>query len=253
MISPLERVKRTKSSMFTAFIRFFSKIYILPLRFNEDYSEVEFSIFHYKTFISLFLNSIPSLFSSILWIAQNKVFQQYMDVSLTVYTKFDFVFIVLFYYENIFPFAFLSLVISCQVWVATPELSLDSRITFTRSREALICSFAINLFGLFCVIFGNYLALSPKFPEYSIIQNILNLIFAFMLPWFWSSFIAFISLAMLLSIIQKMTEKVENVPCLEVESWAFETIKLFTRLKTAFNLPCLFIIGGRYVIIIIEN
>ena len=74
-----------------------------------------------------------------------------------------------------------------------------------------------------------------------------------MLPWFWSSFIAFISLAMLLSIIQKMTEKVENVPCLEVESWAFETIKLFTRLKTAFNLPCLFIIGGRYVIIIIEN
>ena len=245
MTSPFRKVKRTKSSMFTAFIRFFSKIYILPLRFNQDQSKVEFSIFHYKTFISFFLNSLPSMFSFILWSVQDGFYPQYMDASLTVYTEFDFFFVVLFFYENIAPIAFSFIIISSQVWAATPELSLDIGISFSQSRRSLICSLVISFLGLFCVIFGSYLSLAPKFPDNSTLQNISNLIFAFIIPWIWSSFITFLSFAMLLAIIQKMTEKVENVPSFDVESWAFDTIELFNKLQRALNFPCLFIITGR--------
>ena len=231
--------------MFTAFIRFFSKIYILPLRFNQDYSKVEFSIFHYKTFISLFLNSLPSIFSFILWTIQDNFYLKYMDASLTLYTEFDFFFVVLFYYENIAPFAFCTLVIACKVWAEMPELSLDVGISFSRSRKSFVCSFIISSLGIFCVIFGSYLALAPKFSENTTIQNVSNLILAFIIPWFWSSFILFVSFAMLLAVIQKMTEQVENVPNLDLESWAFDTINLFNKLQKSLNFPCLFIITGR--------
>ena len=54
-----------------------------------------------------------------------------------------------------------------------------------------------------------------------------------------------VSFAMLISIIQKMTEKIETGPSFDIESWVFQTIMLFKRLQEALNFPCMLFVTGR--------
>ena len=245
MISPLQKVRKIQTSKFTWFIRFLSRIYILPLHFNQDYSEADFSIFHYRTFISLFLNSIPFICSFVLWFFQDQLLKEYLDASSSVYIQFDFFFMRVFFSEQLTPFLFIFVIIACKVWVAVPELALDAELNFTRTKKALMGSVALSLLGATFVVIGNYLAIYQKLTEYSTTQNIINLIIAILLPWIWSCFMFTVSFAMLISIIQKMTEKIETGPSFDIESWVFQTIMLFKRLQEALNFPCMLFVTGR--------
>ena len=79
-------------SKFVKFIRLMSNCYILPLRYSGDFSEVTFSILHWKTLVNTALVSIPLLLTVIwLGIVQWGFIPLYIEKSLKVYTTFDFI------------------------------------------------------------------------------------------------------------------------------------------------------------------
>ena len=79
-------------SKFVKFIRLMSNCYILPLRYSRDFSQVTFSILHWKTVVNTALVSIPLLLTVIwLGIVQWGFIPLYIEKSLKVYTTFDFI------------------------------------------------------------------------------------------------------------------------------------------------------------------
>ena len=83
---------KVPASKFVKFIRLMSNCYILPLRYSGDFSQVTFSILHWKTVLSTALVSIPLLLTVIwLGIVQWGFIPLYIERSLKVYTTFDFI------------------------------------------------------------------------------------------------------------------------------------------------------------------
>ena len=83
---------KVPASKFVKFIRLMSNCYILPLRYSGDFSEVTFSILHWKTLVNTALVSIPLLLTVIwLGIVQWGFIPLYIEKSLKVYTTFDFI------------------------------------------------------------------------------------------------------------------------------------------------------------------
>ena len=82
-------------SKFVKFIRLMSNCYILPLRYSRDFAEVNFSILHWKTFVSSLVMSLPFILTVIVWlvIMQRDFLPQLIEKSLKVYITFDMVFI----------------------------------------------------------------------------------------------------------------------------------------------------------------
>ena len=72
--------------------RLFSNLHFLPLRFNEDYAEVKFSVFHLKTLISFLISSAPSFIVMVYYGLQADFVQQYVEKNLAIYETIDFVF-----------------------------------------------------------------------------------------------------------------------------------------------------------------
>ena len=86
---------RVPVSKFVKFIRLMSNCCILPLRYSRDFAEVNFSILHWKTFVSSLVMSLPFILTVIVWlvIIQRDFLPQLIEKSLKVYITFDMVFI----------------------------------------------------------------------------------------------------------------------------------------------------------------
>ena len=92
-VFPISRKEiRKPPSRVAKIVRLFSNLYFLPLRFNEDYTEVKFSLFHLKTLISYLISSAPSFIVMLWYGLQADFVQQYVEKNLAVYEMIDFVF-----------------------------------------------------------------------------------------------------------------------------------------------------------------
>ena len=76
-------------SGFQRLIRILSKYYLLPLRYNEDYTEVKFTLLHMQTAVHGILISIPFLLSCIWWASQPSYMLDLWNVASAMYTSFD--------------------------------------------------------------------------------------------------------------------------------------------------------------------
>ena len=98
---------KVPASKFVKFIRLMSNCYILPLRYSGDFSQVTFSILHWKSFVSTFVASIPFLITIVVWlvIIQIDFIPLWIEKSMKVYTTFDMAFIVGIIINYLNPFS----------------------------------------------------------------------------------------------------------------------------------------------------
>ena len=82
--------KKVAISKFAKLIRLLSKVYVIPLRYNSDFTEVKFSVCHWKTFVCFLVQSIPLSMAGIWWtVFQRDFFLQYLEEISYIYSGFD--------------------------------------------------------------------------------------------------------------------------------------------------------------------
>ena len=93
------------------------------------------------------------------------------------------------------------------------------------------------------IFFGQYLALEGEFGYLSSMENIANLLIFPLITIYWTLVFLFnLFFAMILALLQKFIERLENVPEKEVERWIFDNLTLFHRVSQKMSQLCLFII-----------
>ena len=96
---------KVPASKFVKFIRLMSNCYILPLRYSGDFSEVAFSILHWKTLMSIIVVSIPFILTIVSWLViQTDFIFLFIEKSMKVYVPFDMAFIYFMFINYIQPF-----------------------------------------------------------------------------------------------------------------------------------------------------
>ena len=117
--------KKTPASKFTKFIRLLSNLYILPIKYKNDFKTVKFTLISLRTFISFIVISMPFVFSLIWWFVFHWDFtSHYFEKSLHVYHLFDVVQISLSISIVIQPYTTYPILLwMCNFWATFPELS----------------------------------------------------------------------------------------------------------------------------------
>ena len=92
---PSRKELKKPASRFAKTIRLLSNFCVLPLRFNESYSEVKCSIFHLKSLASFLIITTPFLIVAIWYGLQPDFLQKYMEQNLMVYEMIDFIIVVI--------------------------------------------------------------------------------------------------------------------------------------------------------------
>ena len=93
------------------------------------------------------------------------------------------------------------------------------------------------LAGIVFTLYGNFVTVGPLLTEYSMIENTLNIIIVPTLLAFYHVLLVAIVWVMHMSLIQNLTEKIENVPLIDVEKWALETVLLYRKFKDMYSIP----------------
>ena len=93
------------------------------------------------------------------------------------------------------------------------------------------------LAGVVFTLYGNFVTVGPLLTEYSMIGNTLNIIIVPTLLAFYHVLLVAIVWVMHMSLIQNLTEKIENVPLIDVEKWAFDTVLLYRKFKDMYSIP----------------
>ena len=116
----------------------------------------------------------------------------------------------------------------------------DKTISCSRNTKTIVEIVIITASMFILIHLGNFLALVGEFREFSMMENILNLIIVPLFPTLWLlTFVFHVGYAMLLALIQKMTEKLENVPEKDVEKWIIDNLTIFKKFEPKFSLFCL--------------
>ena len=98
----------------------------------------------------------------------------------------------------------------------------------------------LTAISIFCVLLGQYLALEGQYDQISKFEKISNLLIFPCIPIYWQMLFLFpVFLAITLSLAQKLTEKLENVPDKEVDSWIFDSLTLFNSFEPKVSKFCL--------------
>ena len=92
---PSRKELKKPTSRFAKTIRLLSNFCVLPLRFNESYSEVKCSIFHLKSLASFLIITTPFFIVAIWYGLQPDFLQKYMEQNLMVYEMIDFIIVVI--------------------------------------------------------------------------------------------------------------------------------------------------------------
>ena len=92
---PSRKELKKPASRFAKTIRLLSNFCVLPLRFNESYSEVKCSIFHLKSLASFLIITTPFFIVAIWYGLQPDFLQKYTEQNLMVYEMIDFIIVVI--------------------------------------------------------------------------------------------------------------------------------------------------------------
>ena len=87
------------------------------------------------------------------------------------------------------------------------------------------------------MLFGNYIAVGPLLTEYSIIENIFNIAIVPTLLTFYHILLIAIIWVMHCSLIENLTDKISNVPLIDAEKWALDTILLYRKFQGVYSIP----------------
>ena len=240
----VERIKNSKFfvkevNQFTRFIRILSVCHLLPLRFNRDYSCVKFSFLHYKTFVSLFISSLPFLVSCCWWWFYGDFVNDYLETALKVY-GFDFYVMITLAFSIIAPFGVMDIIVwMSKIFADLPELSLDSTLVIRKHSKSILALFVVFNVGSVCMGVGSYLTLGPRMTGYTVTENILNHIVAVVLPFASNMVWNAVILSILLSLVEEMREKIEKPELGNLKNWIYDTMAVFKKFQKSFNLPIL--------------
>ena len=98
----------------------------------------------------------------------------------------------------------------------------------------------LTAISVFCILLGQYLALEGQYDQLSKLEIISNLLIFPCIPIYWQMlFIYPIIMAMILSLAQKLIEKLEHVPEKEVYIWIINTLTLFNSFEPKVSQFCL--------------
>ena len=143
---PTRKEFKKPASRFAKTVRLLSNVYLLPLRFNEDYSAVKYTILHLKSLISFLVFTIP-FYVVVIWYGfQLGFLQKYMGTKFMVYETIDIIIIFILLGQILFPYEYFNMILSCKSWITFPELSLDRQITFSKNIKSTI-TFIITFTG----------------------------------------------------------------------------------------------------------
>ena len=81
------------------------------------------------------------------------------------------------------------------------------------------------------------MAIGPLLTDYSMNERILNIIIVPTLLAFYHIILVAIILAMHCALFEKLTQKVSNVPLIDVEKWALDSILLYRKFRDAYSIP----------------
>ena len=248
----VERIKNSKFfvkevNQFTKFIRILSVCHLLPLRFNRDYSRVKFSFLHYKTFVSLFISSLPFLVSCCWWWFYGDFVNDYLETALKVY-GFDFYVMITLAFSIIAPFGVMDIIVwMSKIFADLPELSLDSTLVIRKHSKSILALFVVFNVGSVCMGVGSYLTLGPRMTGYTVTENILNHIVAVVLPFASNMVWNAVILSILLSLVEEMREKIEKPELGNLKNWIYDTMAVFKKFQKSFNLPILVFCATGYL------
>ena len=100
--------------------------------------------------------------------------------------------------------------------------------------------FILTAFSIFCILLGQYLALEGQYDQLSKLEKISNLLIVPCISIYWQIlFIYPIIMAMILSLAQKLIEKLEHVPEKGVDIWIFNILTLFNSFEPKVSKFCL--------------
>ena len=98
----------------------------------------------------------------------------------------------------------------------------------------------LTAISIFCVLLGQYLALEGQYDQLSTLEKISNLLIFPCITIYWQMlFILPVTIAMILSLAQKLTEKLEHVPAKDVDSWIFDCLTLINSFEPKVSQFCL--------------
>ena len=130
--------KKKPASRLAKTIRLLSNLYVLPLRFNENYSEVKCTLFHLKSLISFMICATPFCLMMIWYGLQPGFLQKFMEKKSSVYETIDFIIMNILLAMMLLPYEYLDILLSCKSWIEFPELSLDRQISVSKNIKSTI-------------------------------------------------------------------------------------------------------------------
>ena len=219
-------------SKFHGLIFFLSKMFILPLRYNEDGTQFEFSFLHVKTLIWTIIYFMPTTLSVLWWTLQGSFLEDYTKHAKEVYTLFDFYFIISMQVFMILPNQFIIIMTVCTHWKKFSELSLECKFSHMKTMFLFLVVFEMS--GLLIAL-GSFLTIGKLMTQYSLMENMMNHIISYIIPFAWNRFFDTIAFFMWICHIQTMKMKIENPPHLHRRQWIFDTITYYEKFQKHFN------------------
>ena len=232
-------------SNFTRLVRFLSKVFLLPIGYNKDFTKVEFKVFSIKSVIWSLIFSTP-IISTTIWYSLKGHFNAYITIARDVYTPFDLYFMVVLQTGFVLPLELIFPIFTCKLWRDFPELSLANDLKMSRKKSLLGLLLIFAGSGILLSL-GNYLTIGKRMTEISQLEVILTHL-AYIVPFLTNRFLDVMNLSLILALIQTMTQKIEKPPVKDKDIWIFNTMTLYDRFQKQVNSLTLIIIPVSQVI-----